>query len=141
MRISPRSTAAMAGSASGFILQNHWFDIRGSTIVLLRSQIPIACVCSFTFSSSPCAFKSSTILCRALNKYSGTAFVPALQKLHKSAAPLCCLYVNKIVERLKGARTVLEKVNENTHHVDRNFASGQDDSIVPRITQRMVHAK
>ena len=42
--ISLRSTAAMAGSAIGFILQNHCVDARGSTIVLLRSQSPIALV-------------------------------------------------------------------------------------------------
>ena len=43
MRISPRSTAAIAGSASGFILQNHCVEARGSTIVLLRSHNPTAC--------------------------------------------------------------------------------------------------
>ncbi len=37
--ISPLSTAAIAGSASGFILQNHCVEARGSTIVLLRSHI------------------------------------------------------------------------------------------------------
>jgi len=32
--ILPSLTAAIAGSASGFILTNHWGDRRGSTIVM-----------------------------------------------------------------------------------------------------------
>ncbi len=38
--MSPRSTAAIAGSASGFILQNHCVETQGSTMVRQRSQIP-----------------------------------------------------------------------------------------------------
>src|ERR1700686_5002447 len=64
IKISPRSTASIAGSASGFILQNHCVEALGSTIVLLRSQIPIALTWSVIFSSNPCAFKSSTIFFR-----------------------------------------------------------------------------
>src|SRR5207302_6229037 len=60
IRMSPLSTAAIAGSASGFILQNHCVERRGSTTVLLRSQSPIALACSVIFSSKLCAFNSST---------------------------------------------------------------------------------
>ena len=66
--ISPHSTAAIAGSASDFIVQNHCVEARGSTMVLLRSHNPIAFVCSVIFSSSPSAFKSSTIFFRASNR-------------------------------------------------------------------------
>src|SRR4029077_4265555 len=65
IRISPCSTASIAGPASGFILQNHCVEARGSTIVLLRSHNPTACVYSVTFSSNPWVFKSSTIFFRA----------------------------------------------------------------------------
>ena len=74
--ISPRSTAAMAGSARGFILQNHCVEARGSTIVLLRSHKPTAFVCSVIFSKRPSAFKSSTIFFRA-SKRSIPAYAPA----------------------------------------------------------------
>src|ERR1700722_17479871 len=42
--MSPRSTAAIAGSASGFIFTNHCVEARGSIIVPQRSQAPTACV-------------------------------------------------------------------------------------------------
>ena len=85
MRISPLSTAAIAGSASGFILQNHCVEARGSTIVLHRSQCAMACVCSVIFSSSPCAFRSSATRLRAANR-SIPAYAPA-------AALMCPLSV------------------------------------------------
>src|SRR5580693_3889587 len=41
---SPRSTAAIAGSASGFIFTNHCVEARGSMMVPQRSQAPTAWV-------------------------------------------------------------------------------------------------
>src|ERR1700726_1995792 len=42
--MSPRSTAAIAGSASGFIFTNHCVEARGSIMVPQRSHVPIECV-------------------------------------------------------------------------------------------------
>src|SRR6202158_1005368 len=50
---SPRSTAAIAGSASGFIFTNHCVEARGSIIVPQRSHAPTACVGSVTFLRNP----------------------------------------------------------------------------------------
>src|SRR5256885_9443937 len=47
-----------------------------TTLFRSRSQIPTACVCSVTFSSHPCVFKSSTIFVRASNR-SSPAYGPA----------------------------------------------------------------
>src|ERR1700675_4679916 len=44
MSTSPRSTAAIAGSANGFIFTNHCVEARGSMMVPQRSHVPIACV-------------------------------------------------------------------------------------------------
>ena len=49
----PSSTAAMAGSASGFIFIHHCFETSGSTTVLQRWHLPTLSLYGSIFSSNP----------------------------------------------------------------------------------------